>query len=697
MYGEDKNESCIDRVQAFKEEQALLREQARQNKEAEAERVRLEAEAEVAQRLADAELNQQEIEESYKEEKEDLSTAIETRDGLLKRLAEIKQRRGEIISMGHTARGKERNEKGEIIKQDEEIENILHTKEGFNNIFEAEDKEWQMLRGEVEIINLELSDLEESISKKQEITAELFNQTNEGRAAKAEKERLAQEQKKETISGKFLNFRNIKLSELKGGRWDYNILNSNQLTKISEAERVEIIQIVKDKFKEVVEQNFKNENQENGLEVAENDINRVKGYEKERESVLAEIRDFRKEAFSKTEELENLFKENKKASDITAHYYGGNRDLRNRMLVYLNTFTADNFLLEVANSVGADLNNNPKMPNLEVIKDYIGKAREFSDKIISLIKNNDLEKLEEVFGFSYRAHTDYFGFNPNQVGDSLQKIHYSEESLIKNKVFPTKNIFSLEQQLAEKLKEQDIQKSNILAFSDANLDRSFLMEEARSINIYDIRSIRDKIKKNESDKLEAQAEIYNLEDLKVKYTDRMDEEVSFDLKSLGTTLGVPKFASDIKKIDDNEALIKLKQAKVRETEQAISVLVNKKLGLFDSKRKHEEEVAEKKIELDKFQEELKGLNREEGRLLNDDPKVFCNLFDTRGAKRFKYKNEADLAMTSTLGEMIVKIEKYLNTVINSEVPAKEMELLNKYEAATEEINNKQKVLSFQKR
>lgn len=111
----------------------------------------------------------------YEEEKNSLTPMLARREEILKKLDEIKSRRGEIIKTGHKTVAEAR--------QDEEVEKVLHTKEGFNEVFSGEKTEWKNLQDEVVTLNEELQNLNLLIPEKEKQVRNLFEQTPAGQEA----------------------------------------------------------------------------------------------------------------------------------------------------------------------------------------------------------------------------------------------------------------------------------------------------------------------------------------------------------------------------------------------------------------------------------------------------------------------------------------------------------------------------------
>jgi DNA repair exonuclease SbcCD ATPase subunit len=182
--------------------------------------------------------------------------------------------------------------------------------------------------------------------------------------------------------------------------------------------------------------------------------------------------------------------------------------------------------------------------------------------------------------------------------------------------------------------------------------------------------------------------------------DKLNETISFEAKEAGREFSVPKFASDIEKINDYSRNIKSSEENIKNLETSIRTLENKKLGVFESKSKHEQKITEEKEKL--AQEKGSKQNNENNRkyvleLQSDD---LARIFDSRrrGQNDRDLFKEAGLEKTMTLGDALDKIQVYLDKLLNAKLDDKEIELLNKYTEAKskfEKVN--QSILELQKK
>ncbi len=135
-----------------------------------------------------------------------------------KRLEEISHRRNEIMNIGHQARVE--------AAADPEVEAVLHTPEGFNEVFATEKDEWQVLRSEVDNLNQELKELSLNISEQEVLVSNLYTDTKEGRELLAQQ---AAEEKNEKLT----NLKKQLAPELKDSIYYYNN-NLSQSTRWSQ-------------------------------------------------------------------------------------------------------------------------------------------------------------------------------------------------------------------------------------------------------------------------------------------------------------------------------------------------------------------------------------------------------------------------------------------------------------------------------
>jgi len=159
---ENKHLSALDKVRMMKEEK--LRKEQREEE----------------QQKADKEKETAKAEELYAKAAEDLSTMKGRKEEILEELQGIKNRRGNIINSGHQA--------VEEANQEKEIKSLLHTKEGFSQMFSQEKEEWEEMRGRISGLKEELKSLENNIYEKEKEVDNFYAATPEGQRKLLEEE-----------------------------------------------------------------------------------------------------------------------------------------------------------------------------------------------------------------------------------------------------------------------------------------------------------------------------------------------------------------------------------------------------------------------------------------------------------------------------------------------------------------------------
>ncbi len=690
--------SGLEKIKALKQEQELKRQEAENQKKQSEE--------------------QEELSKSsqYQLESDELTKMISRREEILKRLAEIKSRREDIIKSGHRA--------VEEARQDTEVEKILHTKEGFDEVFSGEKVEWKDLQEEVNNLNEEIKNLETSIPEKEKEVNELFSQTKEGKEQILKKENKELEKKGREIADNFLNKEYLSVSEIEKGKFNWNLIKTYNLVKLSPEEQDEAISATKSVIhKEIVKQ-LNQENEKNGINDIGKDIDRVETFKKERDEIVTQLREFRNQARDFLKKYESLFENNKEAGEIIGKYFGNSGKGRNINLVYLyeragkhevdekgwkketGDVAHDEYLAELTRSLQNDIEIGKEFPKIQPIKEYIEKTKILNEKLISLIENNDLETIKKLYSGndSSKFQKEFFGFDRYLVQYDFTH-NYPEEIIETEASKKTKLSFSQLQEYYKKhLDEQKLKENLIIELSDAGIN--MMIERAKTDELFGGRAnstsdIESKQKTIDTNKKFAENYLDLIKESKERILkDKLNESIYFEAKEAGREFSVPKFTSDIEKINEYSKNIKLSEENIRNFETSIRALENKKLGFFESKLKHEQKITEEKDKLAKEKDSKQ--NNENNRryfleLQNDD---LARIFDPRrrGQNDRDLFKEAGLEKTMILDDALDKIQVYLNNMLNAKLDDKEIELLNKYTEAKSKFEKaSQSILELQKK
>lgn len=649
--------SGLEKILALKQEQELKRQESENQKRQFGEQEELAKSSE------------------YQLKIEELAKIISRREEILKRLIEIKSQRGNIIKTGHNAVLEAR--------QDKEIEKILHTKEGFNEVFSNEKIEWKDLQQEVNNLNQELEKLNSEIPEKENQAGELLSQTKEGK-----------EQKEKELAEKFIEIpREGFIKEIEyGEKWcKLNVPIKNNLSRmdffnLSDQEKVETKETILSYLNKEIDKEFLLINKKEGLENIKQDIDRVNEFLKESNEVLPEIDKFREEAPKILLKYEELFKEHKEIDNIIGKYYGNYGENRNENLVYLNSYksqSGDNKLFETKKILrDVNIEKNESVPDPKKTKRYIEKAHEFNSQLISLIENNDVEKIKEIFSGMGEGIEKYFGFNPWFVARNLYENYH--EQLIKSHEseklsLPFTELVKYYNQIISK---QEKQKELLLSGFSASLDMVALSGESENT----ITNKEFELKDLEEKKKEAKTFLRTLEDARKQLRDKLNEEILFESEIANRTFDVPKFTPEVKEIEDYVIEIKKIEENLKNLRKDAAELQNKKLGIFESKAKHGEKVNEawkniKDIENNEYMNSLNSFKY----FLNIKNDILANIWHPIQNRKIDWKKDVKFGIPIKLGEALLKIEDYLSPISNRETPQADLDLINKYKEAKQKF------------
>lgn len=701
MSPEKNNEiSGLEKIKALKQEKELKRQEIENQKKQSEEQEEL------------AKFSQ------YQSESEELTKMISRREEILKRLAEIKSQRGDIIKTGHKA--------VEEAREDEEIEKILHTKEGFGEVFSGEKIEWKGLQEEVNNLNEEIKSFETSIPEKGKQVNELFSQTKGGKEQILKKENEEAEKREHEIAGNFLTYKDdiLEISEIEKGKFNWNFIKTHNLVKLSPEEQTETVSAIKSVIHKEITKQLNQENEKNGINDIGKDIESVETFKKERDEVVSELRDFREQARGFLKKYEALFEDNKEAGEIIGKYFGNGGKGRNINLAYLyersgkvevdekgwkketGDIAHDEYLAELIRSLQDDVEIGKEFPKIRPIKEYIERVKIKNDKLISLIENDDLETIKKLYSGngSSKYQEEFFGADEYLIVRNF-KGNYPEELIKTEASKKTKfSVSQLQEYYKKHLDEQKIKENLIIELFDAGIE--MMIERAKTDELFggranSISDIESKQKTIDVNKKFAEDYLDLIKENKEQTPkNKLNETISFEAKEAGREFSVPKFASDIEKINEYSKNIKLSQENIKNLESSIRTLGSKKLGVFESKSRHEQKITEEKEKLaqEKSSKQKNENNRKYVLELQSD--YLSRIFDSRrrGQNNHDLFKEASLEKTMTLGDALDKIQVYLDKLLNAKLDDKEIESLNKYTEAKSKFEKaNQSILELQKK
>jgi len=650
--------SALEKIQKLKAQ----KEEQRQAEEEQQKRIKQEKE--------------QSINSAYETEKAALAAAVARRDEILQRQAEIKEQRGAIIKSGSNAVKEAR--------KDEEVEAILHTTEGFGEIFKGEKAQWGALRQEVDALNNEIATLESEIKEKEKQVSELYAQTPEGEKEIAQKKEEERIQRRNELANQYIQWGYFSIDALKKGNPSPNIVDIGKLETLSPEKREEVVTAIQYVLQKKVEEVYKEENGKNGIQDMADDIARVNEYVGSRMEVMRDLRNFQREAeILRTTRYPELFDHNKEAANIIANYYRNDGEGRNRYLAYSDPTIDEKYLDKVYKEVTQSLDGaNPKVPALEPIRGYIAKARAYNKKLVELIEANDNKTIHDIF---FKDAEEYFGFSPSVVAYDLKK-NYGQELIKHTKQHGLSTEQDLEIQYKHKTALQHNEKQLIdeLIASHMTISSSIAEAWALTHEVNPMRTIESNIKTIEENKRDAKSALEKLTRIKEQFADRMDEEVWFEIPEINVSMAVPKLKEEFEKtrqyITEMEASKKLVATYKAEYDD----LKNKKLGMFDSKSKHEKALSDAETKLKDETKILNSLQSSIASLRNLPAREdFVRLWRRPGNEQFDFKKEAGLSNRMKLGEMLLDIERYLHTLTEAAASSQEVDILKRFTSARE--------------
>lgn len=222
MKDNKSNISAIDKVKALKEAAAIKKQQEEEQKQKSEEQDSLIKET------------------AYQEANNTLIEKKNRQEDLLRQKEKLMFRAREILKTYRTARNE--------ASDDEDVEKFINTKEGFDEVFAGEQAELKELKKSRNSLLEELTALQISIPEKEKEAEELFVETTEGKKLKTEKSEEEKENKRKEIVAKYLEnptYLQSSIGKLKDGVFDYNLVKINEIDKLNDTDKTEVIDILK--------------------------------------------------------------------------------------------------------------------------------------------------------------------------------------------------------------------------------------------------------------------------------------------------------------------------------------------------------------------------------------------------------------------------------------------------------------------
>jgi|GEM_PF-4760364 hypothetical protein len=679
------NLSGLEKVKSLKQEQELKRQETENQK-----------------KLTEEQEKQAKI-SLYQSEKSSLNEMTARKDEIGKRLEQIKSHRQQIIDTGHSA--------VEEARKEPEVEKILHSKEGFDDVFSSEKEQWQNLRGEVTALNEELNNLKTSIPEKEKHVTELFFETPEG------KEELRNEQGKKYIELPREGY----LGELNRGEKYASldvVMKTSEFNKLPDEARAEIKDNILSYLDKELDQEYFKKNKTNGVNAIGEDVNRVEEFVKESRELKPEIDKFvHKEVPKMIENYTKLFdKNNKFNKELLNTYRMDNCDERSELMVSLKQYGSkkvDEQLLKIKEElISADIDK--AVPNPKIVKNYISKSREVYNKTTESVANNDFDTFKNIYNrenftsiFVPResnGQAKLFGESFNDITYSLY--HKDYERLIRNNESQKLNLpySELKNYYNQIIEKQQKQKEALLSGFSASLE----MISLSGGNERNIENKEAQLKNLVDKKNEAQIILGKVGWGKGMFKGILDEEISFSSEVTGRDFNIPMFTSEVKEIEESYNEFKQAEIELERLKNEVYELKNKKVGFFESKSKHQENVNEAERVIINKENNRNYLKERYNRIANkkaDDTgsRYLSEIFEylnNFSEKKMKGDWRKDIQFDSHIkfGSALSKIEDYLNPIANQEIPLELQETVNKYQKARQKFEEaKREVFSLQQK
>ncbi len=622
---------------------------------------------------------------SYEKEKAELDQINLRKQEIEESFERIKNERTNIISSGRQAKAE--------AKADEAVYESLKDKEVFNEVFAGEKEQWKKLQTEVSDLGLEKTEVDNAFSEKEKKVGELFNETDEGRRLMQEKLEAEAQAKREALAEQFLPeeenlIRYFSISRLQKGEWDWNtIQNKEKIVSLPEEERAEVLGAIKEKLHGEISKAYTEKNEGN-LELIKQDSDRVEEYRKNKTEISFMIRDFIQSKIpGYAKQYKELFEnENNEIYQTISRYYGSSGDNLIGKLVYLTDDTINrlNVLPELHEEINKPLNTSDPVPDLDCVKDYLEGMEKANTGLIDLIKNSDAEKIKNIFSgrnstLSWEENFDVNGYRLN--------------SNLRNKIKPVKNDVSSALRLKpeelkgyynQKISEQNSEMDNLNNFTDASIDETMIQAEAMAQNTT-IRNIESDLNISEKNKKSADFAIESVKDAERQLKDRMFEKIYFFSPATKTEYRIPKFEQEYKDIENYSNKIGVNEVTILEKGMMLKELENKKLGIFDSKSKHENAKGALKKEIERMKSENTNYSSNRKYLMDSKNIELTRLFnDLEEVKDFDVKKIPEYKEEMTLKEFLESAEDSLEDIAETEFPVEKKVLYEKYLIAQKE-------------
>lgn len=572
---------------------------------------------------------------------------------------------------------------------------VLDKESGIDEFVNSK-KELEELKPEVKRLRSRKEKTENALVKNQKVQEDLYPKTSEYKKEVETKEREEKEKQEKDLSDKYLkkgNFVSDIFDTLEKDKYttanlpvpynDLYDLVSKDFDKVDE---------VKNLLDKRIQENINHEERFLELDQVKSGLDSIAKFEKERLSTLNELRNLENESIDFTDQLFNI--------EEVSRYYGSKDNMSKG---FLNRDFSSNFSL-IKKFLQDYKANDKKVMDLDLIKQCIQDQKEYMNKFLEL-KDNNPEKISEYFKSKERGQLYKEIVGKEKPSPYVSGSFYPADVSFGRKM-DSKNNISIDE--IKNIYETQIQKLNkkgevVKEFAESSFDLSVKTLKIEKDYNTTPSSLESILKKEKETEISLSNYLQNsIKSIKERNKDKLDQKIILSEYPM-------MFETDQNDIDAlKESVQKIKSQK-EEKETEIDSLRAKKLGLFDSKSKHDSLVKDKETELTNLRGDLKNAeevfrNKRSSIERGDNADIFKSLFNDKDSiyKNFISDNFRDLNTPQTLVEILNKFEVIIDSKL-LEMGNKKEENENIEKALKEHQDlfkkfkeNKEKVITFYK-
>ncbi len=572
---------------------------------------------------------------------------------------------------------------------------VLDKESGIDEFVNSK-KELEELKPEVKRFRSRKEKTENALVKNQKVQEDLYPKTSEYKKEVETKEREEKEKQEKDLSDKYLKKRNF-VSDV------FNTLEKDKYTTanlpVPYNDLYDLVYKDLDKVDEVknlldkrIQENINHEERFLELDQVKSGLDSVSKFEKERLSILNELRNLENESIDFTDQLFNI--------EEVSRYYGSKDGMSKE---FLNRDFSSNFSL-IKKFLQDYKANDKKVMDLDLIKNCIQDQKEYMSKFLES-KDKNPEKISEYFKSKERGQLYKEIVGKEKPSSYVSGSFYPADVSFGRKM-DSKNNISIDE--IKNIYETQIQKLNkkgevVKEFAESSFDLSVKTLKIQKDYNTTPSSLESILKKGKETEISLSNYLQNsIKSIKERNKDKLDQKIILSEYPM-------MFETDQNDIDALKESIKKIKTQKEEKETEIDSLRVKKLGLFDSKSKHDSLVKDKETELTNLRGDLKNAeevfrNKRSSIERGDNADIFKSLFNDKDSiyKNFISDNFRDLNTPQTLVEILNKFEVIIDSKL-LEMGNKKEENENMEKALKEHQDlfkkfkeNKEKVITFYK-